>query len=391
MANQQNEKLENLEQMEDYEHGEQYESSNPYASLSHDEVLAELARVSQENRQLRESLQGYLVDKPNATLIQLEEAQALTLAAETARQMAEDKVLELSRLVGDSVQQVTALQKELETLRAERDEFQTRLAAPPQAAPEEVDSLRLRITEMEQFVSTQRGELENLAKQLDSKEQQCRSLETQLHDVRAGAPQSVGASLGDLKKKISDLQSEVEDYQLALSSSDDQILYLEGELEEREQIIDSMQHQLSGYLQKLHQAQGKLFKVGEAVDKRNQWLRQLQEQNRALLARSRHWEQMYLQASTKAKSEGDEEIDDLRWELEETRVSLEETLSMVGSLQDQVQRQLPATHKQLMDLKAEHQATLTRMAELEARLEQLQQVETLQEVVPVAATFESAS
>lgn len=339
------------------------ESKNsPSTDLS--DAIAELERVSAENRQLRESLQSYMVEKPSLRVEQMEEAQALTLAAETARQIAEDKVLELSRLLGDSVQQVQVLQKQVETLEDSQKQAIEHIAS------------------MTEQANDHKSDNQELTKRLLELEQ--------LHQSQLSLAQSAATSAisnDDLKRLQQDnynLRSELEDYQLALETSEDQIQFLEDEIEDREQIIDSLQKQVGAYLDKLRLAQTKLYAVGEAVDKRNSWLKQLQEQNINLLARSRHWEQLYREASAldlaEELSKKENELEEVRWELQETQVSLEDTLGMVTSFQDQLQRQLPEAHRQLVELQSKYQAAVNQLEEANSKLEQLQQVETMREV-----------
>jgi DNA repair protein SbcC/Rad50 len=335
------------------------ESGDPLRNKELEDAISELERVSAENRQLRESLQSYMVEKPVLRVEQMEEAQALTLAAETARQIAEDKVLELSRLLHDSVQQVQSMQGEIESLSHSQrlaEEQLAQLNTEKLSLQSEIDSLSGRLLELEQ--SSENGKASPSADELE-------------------------AALKKLQQENYNLRSEIEDYQLALETSEDQIQFFEDEIEDRELIVDSLQKQVGAYLDKLRLAQTKLYAVGEAVDKRNSWLKQLQEQNVNLLARSRHWEQLYREATSLdlaeelSKKEG--ELEDLRWELQETQVSLEDTLGMVTSFQDQLQRQLPEAHRKLVEMQSQYQAAISQLDEANSKLEQLQQVETLLE------------
>jgi DNA repair protein SbcC/Rad50 len=335
------------------------ESGDPLRNKELEDAISELERVSAENRQLRESLQSYMVEKPVLRVEQMEEAQALTLAAETARQIAEDKVLELSRLLHDSVQQVQSMQGEIESLSHSQrlaEEQLAQLNTEKLSLQSEIDSLSGRLLELEQ--SSENGKASPSADELE-------------------------AALKKLQQENYNLRSEIEDYQLALETSEDQIQFFEDEIEDRELIVDSLQKQVGAYLDKLRLAQTKLYAVGEAVDKRNSWLKQLQEQNVNLLARSRHWEQLYREATSLdlaeelSKKEG--ELEDLRWELQETQVSLEDTLGMVTSFQDQLQRQFPEAHRKLVEMQSQYQAAISQLDEANSKLEQLQQVETLLE------------
>lgn len=346
--------------------------TSPGTELS--DALAELERVSAENRQLRESLQSYMVEKPSLRIEQMEEAQALTLAAETARQIAEDKVLELSRLLGDSVQQVQDLQKQVEALEDAQKQATEQMAA------------------MNEQTTGQKRDNQELTKRLLELEQRH---QLELSQAQSAADSAISDE--DLKRLRQDnynLRSELEDYQLALETSEDQIQFLEDEIEDREQIIDSLQKQVGAYLDKLRLAQTKLYAVGEAVDKRNSWLKQLQEQNLNLLARSRHWEQLYREASAldlaEELSKKENELEEVRWELQETQVSLEDTLGMVTSFQDQLQRQLPEAHRQLVELQSKYQSAVNQLEEANSKLEQLQQVETMREADTESAPVQAA-
>ena len=356
-------------------------------------------------------------EDPYSAQGRVEEAQALSLAAETARQLAEEKNTELSRMVTESNEQIKQLQRQLTQLHATSKSRLEQLADDSRQRHELWEKAQQRIVELElesqnnrrlqaekdaasrknlaavvraldeqiHKVSQQTARVEEFERLLQEQTQQADLQRRELEEAHLRESGRQAARISELEhllreqtKLAADQKGELEDYQLALSTSEDQIQFIEGELEDREQIVDSLHSQLSSYLDKLRQAQGKLYSVGEAVDKRNQWLRQLQEQNRNLSAKCRNWEQLCLQAQQQKKQvEGELEkvatqLEELRWEHGETQINLEDSQNMVTNLQDQLSSQLPRAHQHFLELQAKYRQACTHLVEFEARMQEIQ-------------------
>ena len=340
----------------------------------------------------------------------VEEAQAMALAAETARHLAEEKNLELSHLVTESSQQIALLQGQVKALQAELRQARDELSPSPESEGDVSRAAFLRLQQqLSQLHATSKLKLEKMADdsrqrhQLwEQAQQRASTLEMDLARQRkqgefelAGLRQQLqgerllrGQQAEDsnrvrelelqVKKQEKDLlalRGELEDYQLALETNEDQIRFVEEELEDREEIIDSLQAQLAAYLDKLRLAQGKLNSVGEAVQQRNTWLRQLQEQNRGLTAKCRSWEQLHEQANQhKVQLEAELQKaglqkEDVFWELEETQASLEDSQNMVSNLQEQLIQLMPQARQQINELQA-------KIKSLEERIRQESSEET---------------
>ena len=273
-----------------------------------EETRAELQRSLAEQHRLRD-----LVEK-SPDKLRAEEAQALLLAAETARDAAQQKVRDVSRLLSESVQKNHNLQKQLRSSNEETS-----------------------------------AELQGLEKE--------RALRAEL----------------DLKLK--DTLSDLEDHQLALSTSEEQVNWLEGEVEEREETIDSLTKQTASYLSKLRVAQEKLLTLGQAVTERNQLIRLLQEQRQNLGAKCRTWEALHDRLKERGQeleaelAKNKDEAEQLRWELGETLANLEDSALLCSSLQDQVMTQMPASRAQIIQLQSQLRVAEAEIARLRARYE----------------------
>ena len=415
------------------------ESDNLYQQVNTEliEARKELQRLSSENRRLREQVISPGSDSQEH---RIEEAQALALAAETARHLAEEKNLELSHLVTESSHQIALLQsqarqsqEELQELREELAALRTRDSQEQEGGGDVSRAAFVRLQQqLSQLHATSKSKLEKMADDSRQRHQlweqaqlRVNSLEEELS--RQGTARQ--AEIADLRQKLetqlsenalltnekakrleleellkrqglqlSSVRGELEDYQLALETSEEQVRFLDEELEDREQIVDSLHAQIAAYLDKLRLAQGKLNTVGEAVQQRNTWLRQLQEQNRGLAAKSRNWEQLHEQANQqKLKLETElfkvtEEMEDVRWELEETQTSLEDSQNMVSNLQDQLHQQMPQARVQLQELQLKYEEARKRVKELESRLatRDSMEEETIMELPAVVVTEKEA-
>lgn len=363
---------------------------------SFEELYDELEESQQEVHRLRAENQRLLDGSQES---RIEESQALTLAAETARQAAEDKNLELSRLVTESNQRMEALHTQLEELQRELAQARAELTAS-QSKESEEDASRAAVQKLQQQLhqlhATSKSKLQKMAE--DSRErhrlweesqQRVDHLQEELKNARSKEDlgqdlQQANARVAELEAQnqkqerlIGQLRGEAEDYQLALDTNEDQIRFLESELEDREQIVDSLREQLASYLEKLRLAQGKLYRVGEAVEQRNAWLRQLQEQNRSLSAKCRSWE-VHHQLSLSAKSELEvvhkrtlQELDEVRWELEETQANLEDSQNMVSNMQDQLAEQMPRARREIEQIQAKYRDAVRHLSDLQGRFQEL--------------------
>ncbi len=344
-------------------------------------VQLELDNTQAERRRLAQLLQ----QQPD--LKRLDETQAMLQAAEVARQAGEERNLELVRLLSQASErqqqleqdmldqqrqthaQLAELQTTLVALQGERDELFLRLS--DQMQPNNSEIAQKLHSQLKTLHQASKDKLEGLADELKrrhklwERETQHRvELETSFETQS----QIFTREIKELKNSLREAQSDLADHEFALETNEDQLNWLEGEVEEREEIIESLRHQVAQYLDKLRKAQSKLSEAGQALQHRNSMLKQFQEQRLMLASQCRAWEASYNNAevartelqATVAKLK--ERVDELEWELDETRVSLEDSQHQVASLHDQVFSQLPKAHKLLREAQA-------RVAELERSVE----------------------
>lgn len=345
-------------------------------------VQLELDNTHAERRRLSQLLQ----QEPD--LKRLDETQAMLQAAEVARQAGEERNLELVRLLSQASErqqqleqelleqqrqthgQLAELQNTLVTLQNERDELFQRLSGQMQPNNSEIaQKLHQQLKTLHQ---ASKDKLEGLAEEL-KRRHKLWERETQhrleLENSFDAQAQIFQREIKELKKALGEAQSDLADHEFALETNEDQLNWLENEVEEREEIIESLRHQVAQYLDKLRKAQTKLSEAGQALQHRNSMLKQFQEQRLLLASQCRAWEASYNNAESaredlqKQVGKLKERVDELEWELDETRVSLEDSQHQVASLQDQVFSQLPKAHKLLREAQA-------RVEELERSIEE---------------------
>jgi chromosome segregation ATPase len=288
-----------------------------------DETRYELQQALSERNRLRELVEH------SPDRLRAEEAEALVVAAETSRSAADEKALELSRLLSEAVAQNHSLQRRLQTLGGDS--------------------------------------LESVSSALETRQ----ALERERHE-RA-----------QLELRLQEAISDLEDHQLALATSEEQVLYLESEVADREDTVDSVTQQTASYLSKLRLAQEKLLTLGQAVNERNQLIRQLQEQRLSLAAKCRTWETLHDQVkgklleSERTAEKQQEELEEVRWELQETVASLDDSTHLVSNLQDQVSSQLPSARAMIIQLQSQ-----LRVAEAELASDRSVQ-DTMTDMAPV--------
>lgn len=346
-------------------------------------LRAELDRAVQERRRLSMLLH----QQPD--LKKLEETQGLLQAAETARQAGEERNLELLRLLSQASQrqqqleddlarqqesyhkQLAELQATLATLQQERDELYRQAEANAQPGNSEI--IRKLHGQLRQLHQQSKEKLESLAEELRRRHriwEQETLHKKQLQWSFDNQIQAFSEEIAQLKQSLKTAQYDLQDHEFALETNEEQISWLEGEIEEREEIIESMRGQISIYLEKLRTAQVKLNEAGQALQQRNSLLKQFQEQRLMLVSQCRAWEASYKKAEDEKNrllhevSELKTRLEDVEWELEETQVSLEDSQHLVASLQDQVFQQLPEAHRRLREAEA-------RARSLESTLEDL--------------------
>lgn len=320
----------------------------------------------------RRRLLALLQQQPD--LKRLDETQALLQASEVARQASEERNLELVRLLSQAStrqqqleqelleqqrtthQQLADLQTTLVNLQQERDELFQRVMADAPGSNSEI-AIKLH-SQLKQLHQTSKEKLETLAEELKRRHQLWES-ETQL---RANLEQSFQLQtemcqreIKDLKAQVRELQGDLADHEFALETNEDQLNWLENEVEEREEIIDSLRAQIAAYLDKLRKAQNKLSEAGQALQHRNNLLKDFQQQRLMLASQCRAWEASYNSSEASRKELVEqlerlrERVDELEWELEETHVSLADSQHLVVNLQDQLFTQLPQAHRMLRE------------------------------------------
>lgn len=320
----------------------------------------------------RRRLLALLQQQPD--LKRLDETQAMLQASEVARQAGEERNLELVRLLSQAStrqqqleqelleqqrtthHQLADLQNTLGSLQQERDDLFERLTSEMPGPNSEI-AIKLH-SQLKQLHQTSKEKLETLAEELKRRHQLWES-ETQL---RTNLEQSFQLQtemnqreIKELKARVRELQGDLSDHEFALETNEDQLNWLENEVEEREEIIDSLRNQIAAYLDKLRKAQGKLSEAGQALQHRNTLLKDFQQQRLMLASQCRAWEASYNHAESSRKELAEqvarlrERVDELEWELEETNVSLAESQHLVVNLQDQLFSQLPQAHKMLRE------------------------------------------
>lgn len=344
-------------------------------SQEQEELRGEIARLRKElDQAVHERRRLSLLLQQNPDLKKLEETQGLLHAAEVARQAGEERNLELSRLLSQASQrqqqleqnlseqqrlnheQMAELQTTLGTLQKERDELYQQ--ASQQMQPSNSDVIRRLHQQLRQLHQTSKEKLENLAEELRRRHriwEQETEQRVQLEQSFEVQAQAFGREIAELKQSLRDARGDLQDHEFALETTEEQISWLEGELEEREEIIDSLRSQLSAYLDKLRKAQSKLNEAGQALQERNSLLKQFQEQRLMLASQCRAWEASYNKSQDENLKLAEEvhqlrnKVEDLQWELDETQVSLEDSQHQVASLQDQLFHQLPQAHRMLRE------------------------------------------
>ena len=331
-------------------------------------VQLDLDNAHAERRRLLQLLQ----QQPD--LKRLDETQAMLQAAEVARQAGEERNLELVRLLSQASTrqqqleqelleqqrlthtQLAELQATLTTLQHERDELFQRLSGEMQPNNSEI-AIKLH-SQLKQLHQTSKEKLETLSDELRRRHQlweqetQNRVSLEQSFELQA---QMFQREIKDLKTALREAQGDLADHEFALETNEDQLNWLEGEVEEREEIIDSLRSQIAAYLDKLRKAQSKLSEAGQALQQRNTMLKQFQEQRLMLASQCRAWEASFNNSEAGRKaleaqvSKLRERVEELEWELEETHVSLEDSQHQVVSLQDQLFSQLPKAHALLRE------------------------------------------
>ncbi|MBT9587429.1 hypothetical protein IV102_29070 [bacterium] len=331
-------------------------------------VQLDLDNAHAERRRLLQLLQ----QQPD--LKRLDETQAMLQAAEVARQAGEERNLELVRLLSQASTrqqqleqelleqqrlthtQLAELQATLTTLQLERDELFQRLSGKMQPNNSEI-AIKLH-SQLKQLHQTSKEKLETLSDELRRRHQlweqetQNRLSLEQSFDLQA---QLFQREIKDLKTALQEAHGDLADHEFALETNEDQLNWLEGEVEEREEIIDSLRSQIAAYLDKLRKAQSKLSEAGQALQQRNTMLKQFQEQRLMLASQCRAWEASFNNSEAGRKvleaqvSKLRERVEELEWELEETHVSLEDSQHQVVSLQDQLFSQLPRAHALLRE------------------------------------------
>lgn len=352
------------------------------------ELRGELARVKEELERVlgeRRRLTQVLQQQPD--LKRWEESQALLNASEIARQASEERNLELVRLLSQASQrqqqlehelleqqrqtheQLADLQATLSRLQQERDQVFDRVQDELEPGSSEV--ARKLHQQLKLLHQTSKEKLEHLAEELRRRhhlwEEETRH-RSELEGSLEAQAKAFAREIRELKRALREAQSDLVDHEFALETNEDQIAWLEGEVEEREEIIDSLRSQAGTYLEKLRQAHTKLGEAGQALQHRNQLLKQFQEQRLTLVSQCRAWEASYEHSESQRKNLGEEigrlreRIDELEWELDETRVSLEDSQHLVANLQDQVFSQLPRAHQLLREARSrEGEATVAEM------------------------------
>ena len=351
--------------------------------------LADKGPVSQEDEDLKKKLARVQLELDNAhaerrrlslllqqqpDLKRLDETQALLQAAEVARQAGEERNLELVRLLSQAStrqqqleqelleqqrlthQQLADLQATLTQLQQERDELFQRLSGQMQPNNSEI-AVKLH-SQLKQLHQTSKEKLETLSEELRRRhnlwEQETKnrvSLE-QSFELQA---EMFRREIKELKNSLREAQGDLADHEFALETNEDQLNWLEGEVEEREEIIDSLRTQIAAYLDKLRKAQSKLTEAGQALQQRNTMLKDFQQQRLLLASQCRAWEASFNNSESSRKqlesevSKLRERVEELEWELEETHVSLEDSQHQVISLQDQLFSQLPQAHQMLRE------------------------------------------